>query len=77
MKTVPTRINKKYQEIFALKPNSLGHPLFDNLYKAMTHFFKTAPFIIIVPAVMMAVVLIYFIIGPVLVKLASMLQYGF
>jgi len=77
MRTVPVRISKKYREIFAVKPNSLGNPLFDLLYKSVVRFFKTAPFVVIIPTVMLMVVLIYLIVGPLLVRLASMLQYGF
>lgn len=77
MKTIPTRIQNKYSEIFFLQPNQLGNNRINLFYKITTRFLKKAPFIVIVPTVTIIVVLIYILVGPLLVKLASLLQYGF
>jgi len=77
MKTIPTRIQNKYSEIFSLQPNQLGNNRINLFYKITTRFLKKAPFIVIIPVTMLVVVLIYILIGPLLVKLASFLQYGF
>jgi len=77
MRTIPTRIQNKYSEIFSLQPNKFGNERINSLYKMTTRFLKKAPFIVIVPMVTFVVILIYIIIGSLLVKLASLLQYGF
>ena len=77
MKTIPTRIQNKYSEIFSLQPNRLGNDRINLLYKTTTRFLKKAPFVVIVPAVILVVIFIYVLVGPLLVKLASLLQYGF
>lgn len=74
---IPHRVSKQYQEIYEVQPNQLGNNRIDLFYKITTRFFKKAPFIVIVPVVTLVVVLIYISIGPLLVKLASLLQYGF
>lgn len=74
---IPRRVSKQYQEIYALQPNQLGNEHVDVFYKITTRFLKKAPFIVIIPIVIITVVLVYVLVGPLLVKLASLLQYGF
>ena len=77
MSIIPLRISKQYREIYTLQPNQLGNDRINTFYKRTTHFLKKSPFIVIVPLVVLTVILIYVLIGPYLVKLASLLQYGF
>lgn len=74
---ISRRVSKQYQEIYIVQPNQLGDNRINLLYKIITRFLKKAPFIVIIPIAMMIVVLIYVLVGPLLVKLATLLQYGF
>lgn len=77
MKTISFRLKKKLNEIYVIEPNNLGFQLLNNFYKKVTSYFKTAPFIIIIPLSFLIAVSLYFIFGYFLVRLTTILQYGF
>ncbi|MCL4374751.1 hypothetical protein M1523_02720 [Patescibacteria group bacterium] len=77
MPSVPHQISRKYREIFQLAPDRLGHPGLDGLYQDLTRRFKTHPFVFIVPLTFGLVLVTYLVVGPFLVKLTDLLQYGF
>jgi len=68
---------KKLNEVFYLEPNNLGMGFLTNFYKKIVARFKVAPFIIIIPFSFIFAALAYFLLGYLLVGLASLLQYGF
>ena len=77
MRTINLRLKKKLNEIYSVEPNNLGLVYLNNLYKKITAYFKTAPFIIIVPLSIVAGVIIYWFFGYLLIGLVNLLQYGF
>jgi len=68
---------KKLNEVFSLEPNNLGVGFLTNFYKKMVARFKVAPFIIIIPFSFIFAGMAYFLLGYLLIKLVSLLQYGF
>ena len=70
-------LKKKLKEIYLVSPNDLGHPLLTKIYKKITGYFKIMPFIVVIPLSFLTAFLMYLVFGPLLVKLASLLQYGF
>jgi len=70
-------LKKKLKEIYLVSPNDLGHPLLTKIYKKTTSYFKVMPFLVVIPLSFGAAFLLYLVLGPFLVKLASLLQYGF
>ena len=70
-------LKKKLKEIYLIQPNDLGNPYLTKIYKKITPYFKVMPFIIVVPISLLFAFLMYFVFGPLIVKLASLLQYGF
>jgi hypothetical protein len=68
---------KKLNEVFYLEPNNLGMGFLTNLYKRIVAHFKVAPFIIIIPFSFIFAGVAYFLLGYLLIKLVSLLQYGF
>lgn len=77
MKNFSFKIKKAANEIYFVSPNDLGHPKLNNWYKWITHFFKTAPFLVVVPLSILMAILIYLIFRKMVINLVSLLQYGF
>lgn len=71
------RLKNQLDEVFFIKPNNLGWFFLTNIYKKITSYFKTMPFILVIPSSFLLVFFLYLIFGKLLVKLASLLQYGF
>lgn len=76
MKTAK-RLKKQMNEIFLLEPNNLGFWPLTSLFKRTTKPLKTMPFIIIIPVTFIIALIMYLIFGNLLIKLVSLLQYGF
>lgn len=70
-------LQKRVDEIYALKPNDLHIPLLTHIYKLSTGPLKVFPFKLLLPASLGASLFLYLILGYVLIRLASILQYGF
>ncbi|NMB84149.1 hypothetical protein GYA28_02565 [Candidatus Roizmanbacteria bacterium] len=77
MKTLSFQLTEKMNEVFLTKPADLGFVFLTHWYKRFTSIIKTAPFIIIVPLSLLFSLLTYLVFGYLLVKLTSILQYGF
>jgi len=77
MRTINLRLKKKLDEIYVIEPNNLGARFLNDIYKRINIYFKTAPFIVIVPLSFIIAILIYLVFGFLLVRLVSILQYGF
>ncbi|OGK16234.1 hypothetical protein A2774_04590 [Candidatus Roizmanbacteria bacterium RIFCSPHIGHO2_01_FULL_39_12c] len=77
MKTFQYRLQKKLNEVFILAPNSLGSPWLTRIYHEVSKFFKTMPFIIIIPFSFVASIILYLLLGSLVIKLVTILQYGF
>ncbi len=77
MKKIEFKLKKQYHEVFSLEPNDLGQSSLTQLYKSFTSPLKKMPFYIIVPLALLSAVLLYVLFGQLIVKLASLLQYGF
>lgn len=71
------RLHQKLQEVFALQPTDLGSRRLTMLYKGITSRLKTMPFLYVIPFAVFATIAAYLILGHLLVKLTSLLQYGF
>lgn len=70
-------LQKKVDEIYALKPNDLHIPLLTHMYKLSTGPLKVFPFKLLLPASLGASIFLYLIFGYVLIRMTSILQYGF
>lgn len=65
----------KMHDVSVLPPQTIGP--FTGVYKRVVPFLKIYPWRSAVVISTFATILLYFILGSALVKLASMLQYGF
>ncbi len=77
MRTFDYRLQQKLDEVFMLEPNNLGTTFITVLYHRLTKFLKTMPFVFVIPLSFITAVVLYLIFGPLLIKLVSLLQYGF
>lgn len=71
------RLEKKLYEVFSLKPTDLGSRRLTALYKIITKRLKTMPFLYVIPLAMIIAIFAYLLLGHSIVRLASLLQYGF
>ncbi|MCX6731299.1 MAG: hypothetical protein NTZ55_05620 [Candidatus Roizmanbacteria bacterium] len=60
-----------------VEPNDLGIPFLTIPYRKINVFFKTAPFIFIVPLSILGAIGLVYLFGILAVRLVSLLQYGF
>lgn len=77
MVTSHYKLRHKLEEVYGVSPNDLGNSRLTGIYKRITRFLKTMPFIYIIPFSFLMALSLYLLIGPLLVKLATYLQYGF
>jgi len=75
--SIHTALKKHLQEVNIVEPNDLGYPFLTTLYRRINVFFKTAPFIFVVPLAIIAATGLVYIFGILAVQLVSLLQYGF
>lgn len=77
MKKQTKQLERYNAELQVVEPNDLGIPTLNCIYRKINVFFKTAPFIFIIPTSLLIAGLLVYTFGFVAVKLASLLQYGF
>ena len=77
MKTINYRLQQKLDEVFLVEPNNLGIGILTSIYKKVTIYLKNLPFLVIIPLAFLLAVFIYLIVGHLVVKLTTLLQYGF
>ena len=71
------RLQNELHRVFSLPPNDLGNKWLTAIYKYITHPLKKMPFVYIIPLSIVASFMMYVIFGQLVVKLVSILQYGF
>ena len=76
-KTTAKLLRNKLREVYVVEPNDLGFPFLTNIYRKIIIFFKTAPFLIVVPLALFGATGIVYLFGFLAVRLVSLLQYGF
>lgn len=68
---------QKMNDVFSLEPNDLGSQTLTRMYKFITSRLKSMPFFYIIPLSGLGAILMYLSFGHLVVKLVSILQYGF
>lgn len=78
MKQNTSKLLKRHlKETMVVEPNDLGIPFLTIPYRKINVFFKTAPFIFIVPLSILGAIGLVYLFGILAVRLVSLLQYGF
>jgi hypothetical protein len=71
------QLQEHLREVRIVEPNDLGVPLLTLYYRKVNKFFKTAPFIFVVPLTLLSAALLVVLFGVLAIQLTSLLQYGF
>lgn len=69
------RLKERMSSVSVVPPQEVGP--FTPLWKVATHFFKTSPLKVFFTTGFVSSIILWFLIGSALVKLVSILQYGF
>lgn len=78
VKSINYRLRTKLNEVYSVEPADLGVKSLTNLYKKTTSYFKTMPFVWVIPLSFILAFLLYFGSGrSLLIRIVSLLQYGF
>lgn len=77
MRAINLRLKKKLNEVFFIEPNDLEVGFLTFYFRKITAYFKVIPFVYIIPFTFLMSVFLYFLFGKLLVRLVTILQYGF
>ena len=77
MRSMNLRLKRKMNEVFSIEPNDLGAGFLTIYFRKITAYLKIMPFIYIIPLTLFISIFLYFILGRFLIKLVTVLQYGF
>lgn len=72
-----TDLKKRYNEIYSLKPQSFRSSYMQGLFNFIARHLKTFPFKVFIPVSMGFAMVLLFIFGVFIVRLVTILQYGF
>jgi len=76
-KNISQILIKHLKEVNVVEPNDLGIPFLTGFYRKINVFFKTAPFIFVVPISLLGAMGLVYIFNILAIRLVSLLQYGF
>lgn len=71
------RLKHRLDEVYIVEPNDLGIPVLTRMYRRVNVYFKRMPFIVVVPLSIVFALILYTLFGYLVVRLTSILQYGF
>jgi len=77
MKTINIRLKKKLNEVFFIESNDLGNDYLTIYFKKITAYFKVIPFAYVIPFAFLISIIMYFLLGRLLIRLVTILQYGY
>lgn len=70
-------LKKRLDDVYSLSPNDLQLPILTRAFKKITAQLKYFPFKIILPLALVITLIGYLFVGYLIVRLASILQFGF
>lgn len=71
------QLKVKLEEVYLVEPNDLHSAFLTSIYKFTTRLLKRMPFLYIIPFSFGISMLLYLVFGFSVVRLVSVLQYGF
>ena len=77
MKKINFRMKQKLNEVFSIEPNDLGVNFLTFYFRKITAYFKVIPFVYIIPLTFLISLFLYLLLGKLLIRLVTILQYGF
>jgi len=70
-------MKQKLNEVFSIEPNDLGVDFLTFYFRKITAYFKVIPFVYIIPLTFLISLFLYLLLGKLLIRLVTILQYGF
>lgn len=77
MREINLRMKQKLNEVFSVEPNDLGVGFLTLYFKKITAYFKVIPFVYIIPFTFLISLILYLLLGRLLIRVATIMQYGF
>ena len=77
MTHIKTILHNKIEDVYMVEPNDLGDTRITEIYRSIAARFKVMPFIYVIPVAVVFTFFSYFLFGALIIKLATLLQYGF
>ena len=77
MTNMNLRMKQKLNEVFLVEPNDLGIDSLTFYFRKITARLKTIPFAYVIPFTFLISLVLYLILGKLLIRLVTILQYGF
>lgn len=77
MKHSYSELRDKMEEVYLVEPNDLGFARATYLYRKINVYFKQMPFLFIIPLSFVVAILLSIFFGPFIIRLTTLLQYGF
>ncbi len=74
---VYSQLKKHFDEVYSIKPSDLRFPWLTKIYKYFSGYVKFLPFRVFVPLSAVIAFIAYIIFGLLIIRLVSILQYGF
>ena len=71
------KLRDKMEEVYLVEPNDLGFAKGTLLYRKVNVYFKRMPFLFIIPLAFIVSILLSVFFGKFIVRLTTLLQYGF
>jgi hypothetical protein len=71
------QLRKHYNEVYSIEPNELHSEKLTSFYKTIGRYLKVFPFRVFVPFSAIAALALYIVFGILIIRLVSILQYGF
>ena len=71
------RMKQKLNEVFSIEPNDLEVDFLTYYFRKITAYLKTMPFVYVIPLAFLISLILYFLLGKLLIRFVTILQYGY
>lgn len=75
--TIFLKLKHKVDDVYSVPPTAFGDSVLTSLFRQTTGKLKFFPFKVIIPVSIVAAIFLYAIVGFLIVRLVSILQFGF
>lgn len=77
MREMNFRMKQKLNEVFSIEPNDLEVDFLTYYFRKITAYLKTMPFVYVIPLAFLISLILYFLLGKLLIRFVTILQYGY
>lgn len=77
MREMNFRMKQKLNEVFSIEPNDLEVDFLTYYFRKITAYLKTMPFVYVIPLAFLISLILYLLLGKLLIRFVTILQYGY